>query len=197
MKRNRIGSAAAGLLVALALAGPARAAEPRLTVGVCNYAKVPEQILRPAAAAAEDIFRKAGVDSEWILREAEPDRPVQLNVRVLHGRSRNVQAPDAFGAALVAGTSSNLADVFYGLVEDRAFTGPDISMLLANVMAHEVGHLLLGAKHSPRGIMCGPWAREDLKMAIAGQLRFDLGQALRLRAEVAARLGLPSLTATR
>src|ERR1017187_6873530 len=174
MKRSKIGNAVAAGLVVLAAAGVAEAAEPRLTVGVCNYAKVPERILRPAMAAAEEIFRRAGVETEWILREAEPDRPVQLNVRVLRGRSRNHESPEAFGIALVTGTSvpSELADVFYGQIEDRAWTRLDVSMLLANVMAHEVGHLL-GAKHSTDGIMCGQWAKLQLQRARAGQLSFS------------------------
>jgi hypothetical protein len=141
-------------------------------------------------AAAEEIFRKAGVESTWILREAEPDRPVHVNIRVLPGGSRNPGSLDAFGNGWLTGTSepSNLADVFYGQVEGRAYTGPLVSMLLANVMAHEVGHLLLGARHSREGLMSGQWAGLQLKMAQSGPLHFGAGEALRLRAEAAARL---------
>jgi hypothetical protein len=89
-----------------------------------------------------------------------------------------------------------LADVFYGQIEDRAWTRLDVSMLLANVMAHEVGHLL-GAKHSTDGIMCGQWVKLQLQRARAGQLSFSAGEAQRLRSEAAARLGLPVLAVSR
>jgi len=89
---------------------------------------------------------------------------------------------------LSPGDSSNLADVYYSLVEDRAFTNGAVSLLLAHVMAHEVGHLLLGPKHSNRGIMCGWWSPNELTLIQTRRLGFSVTEAQRLQAAVVARL---------
>lgn len=161
-----------------------RAAEPTLVVGVCNIAHIPEKVLNPALVEARRIFDEAGVATEWIDRYALPGASVMLNMRVLPGESRNRQAPDAFGSAWLTRPAelSNLADVSYGRVEEKAWPYPNTANLLAHVMAHEVGHLLLGAKHSDTGIMSGQWSAVECTLAQFWRLKFSKAEAARLRA---------------
>jgi hypothetical protein len=66
----------------------------------------------------------------------------------------------------------------------------DVSYILGAALAHEIGHLLLGARsHVPRGVMCPRLGRQQLKMASRGELLFTPEQAARIRAEVAQRTG--------
>jgi hypothetical protein len=59
------------------------------------------------------------------------------------------------------------------------------------MMAHEIGHLLLGVNsHSRRGVMSAPWDSNKLRQAEIGQLGFVRQQAAAIRAESLRRLGL-------
>jgi predicted HD phosphohydrolase len=62
--------------------------------------------------------------------------------------------------------------------------------ILACVIAHEIGHLLLGPNsHSPTGIMKAKWSADELRGAGWGRLLFTPQQAELIRAEVRARSG--------
>jgi hypothetical protein len=62
----------------------------------------------------------------------------------------------------------------------------DRSSVLAIVMAHEIGHLLLpDSRHSAAGLMRGVWDREDFSNAVSGVLRFSAHQADLIRAGLA------------
>ena len=61
---------------------------------------------------------------------------------------------------------------------------------LGHAVAHEVGHLLLGANsHSSAGIMRPVWRTVDEEWMVKGALLFDAGQARRMRAVLVARAG--------
>jgi len=181
----------AGCLLALA-GGNSVAAGQVLTVGVCNMAHVRDEIFELALAEAQRLFSEVGVATEWVDRYASPGTPVAVNLRILPGGSRNESHPDAFGNAFLTRPlkESNLADVYYGQVLDRAWPNPQVAMLLAHVMAHEVGHLLLGPKHSDTGLISGNWSEAECTMAQYQRLSFSAAAATPLRAAVAARVGV-------
>jgi hypothetical protein len=57
--------------------------------------------------------------------------------------------------------------------------------VLAHVMAHEVGHLLLGTNaHSPTGIMRPSWQARELRSIIMGTLLFTSEQAGSMQAKL-------------
>jgi len=61
--------------------------------------------------------------------------------------------------------------------------------ILGATLAHEIGHLLLGARsHFPSGVMCPHFGRAQLRMAARGELLFTSEQAGRIRAEVVRRM---------
>jgi hypothetical protein len=99
-------------------------------------------------------------------------------------------AGDTFGLALTEkdrpGTN---VIIFYGRVAELARAESLYKWdILAAVMAHEIGHLLLlGTGHSPTGIMRAKLNRWDLLQAGRGQLKFTPEQSLLIRDEVAAR----------
>jgi hypothetical protein len=58
------------------------------------------------------------------------------------------------------------------------------------VMAHEIGHLLLGRNsHSVSGIMRGTWGSAELRAIAQGALRFTRGERKRLVTMTALRTG--------
>jgi hypothetical protein len=63
---------------------------------------------------------------------------------------------------------------FYDRVEQRTENAELRATLLGDLMAHELGHLLLGPRsHSPRGIMCAIWGTQELRNAAQGALLFE------------------------
>jgi hypothetical protein len=81
--------------------------------------------------------------------------------------------------------------VFLKQVQDFARTyHVDLSTLIAYVIAHEVGHLLLPATpHSETGLMQAEWHRAVVRDAARGTLTFTEPQVARIRA------GQPNLVA--
>ena len=64
----------------------------------------------------------------------------------------------------------------------------EAGVTLGVVMAHELGHLLLGShNHSARGVMKPQWSRDDLMKAYFGGLGFNREQIKRIRSSVVAR----------
>ena len=105
-------------------------------------------------------------------------------------------AATALGVAI--GTSEHrgrLAYVFYNRVEHIARTHLNVShdaerkdlysvVVLAHVMAHEIGHLLLPYGHSAIGLMRADWNAKDLDLALDGRLNFTSEQAELIRGQL-------------
>lgn len=80
--------------------------------------------------------------------------------------------------------------VFYDQVERIAngatAAGP---VLLGRSMAHEIGHLLLGANtHSPTGIMRARWSARELRLNAGPGMLFTQEEARRMRIRLSERL---------
>lgn len=66
----------------------------------------------------------------------------------------------------------------------------DVFQVLGAAIAHEVGHLLLGAKaHTPRGVMCLHWGRTQFELISISELIFTADQSKRLRHQIIAKSG--------
>ena len=157
---------------------------------------------------APNFFRAAGVDTIWVhcsapriqvqsasapaepVTGAEPicDGPVKgstLTLRILPGSSHARGTETVFGFADVGGPAS----VFWGRIQELAYSVDgdpnEAPVILGAVIAHEVGHLLLGTNsHSPTGIMCANWDREYLRLASRSRQLFSPEQSAVLRATV-------------
>ena len=68
----------------------------------------------------------------------------------------------------------------------------EFEVILGWVIAHELGHLLLGRNaHSAAGIMRARWRAQDLKPSRQAAMLFLPAEAKRIRAQVLARAGKP------
>jgi hypothetical protein len=182
----------------------ASAAEPTATVLVYNHAHVVRSILVAAEREAGRILDGAGVRIVWLDCPVAPaaDRAegpclralesTDIMLRVLPRPARHRLKADVFGFAI----SPILASVYYDYalrvaVEDE-YLEFDARIILGCVIAHELGHLLLGANsHSSAGIMRSPWGQKQLQQALRGTLLFTAEQAKGMQAQVRARTRPP------
>jgi len=202
------------LALAMLAAGSADAAgESGATVSVrtYNYAKVSTRVMRGAEREAGRVFTAAGIDTMWVdclaseagagsrLGLAEPAgtansdcstrvNGVTVGLRLL-SRS-TIPSKDFSDEMFGFATGGDLASVFYQRVKDLAWgvdkDGNEIPLILGDVMAHELGHLLLGTNsHSPAGIMCANWDQDYLRLALRGHELFSQEQSASMRATLA------------
>jgi len=180
-------------------------AVPAITVRVHDYAGVPAAIAKRAREESSRIFREAGIATEWALcaipGQAGPGHPpwqtrplatdIQLNILSRKMARAMMRHHSEFGAAVpVPNGFGRRASVFYHRVDELAESGgASRALLLGHVMAHEIGHLLLGVNsHSDTGLMHVPWDRAQREKAYLGTLLFTDKEAEQIRRQAAARL---------
>lgn len=166
-------------------------------VSIFNDAGVTQNVLQRAEERAAEIFEAAGIEIHWILCAREPDgsdrtletadctsfdNPSHLSVRIVPRAS--AIGKDVFGEAILdEGGLGVYAKVYYSSLFASVADEPlDEGAMLGYVMAHEVGHLLLGANsHSSEGLMCAHWWRGELHQASLHFLFFTSKDAASLR----------------
>jgi hypothetical protein len=90
----------------------------------------------------------------------------------------------AFGISFLSSDGSGrYADIFYRrALQLHKDWGGSLGDTLGAVIAHEIGHLLLGSNsHAPFGIMRAHWQGEELRMLARGALLFTPEQAARMQ----------------
>ena len=143
-----------------------------------NDARVPGHVVEQSQDQVTRIFADAGLAVRWTA--TAPRFTVHLVSQVL-GYARALSP--VMGVALRRANGSE-AQVFFRQVHDFARTcRVDVSTMLAYVIAHEIGHLLLpGNAHSPTGVMQAGWDKALIRDAARGSLTFTPAQAARIRA---------------
>lgn len=168
---------------------------PTVTVLVHNYSQASPAILARAEREAGRIMVKAGLRVVWLecpraASTADPPEPCQRAAEDTDMRLRVLSAPvqNEFGDS-VFGFSNHpvLASVFYEHAVRRAKSDDaefEIPMILGGVIAHELGHLLLGSnRHSDVGIMQPRWTRSQVRQLTKGMLLFTTEQSMLMRSE--------------
>jgi hypothetical protein len=146
---------------------------PAVQVQVYDYADTKVESVHKVLALTQEILAGAGLSIRVILCRPDPvvscasqsEPPKRLVVRVAPGGPKtgdSVLRPP-LGLSIAGSEGGTLASVFVSRVKNAA---ADVNVpwdiVLAYAIAHEVGHLLLGAEaHTPRGLMKGTWGREE------------------------------------
>lgn len=170
------------MAVIITVARVADAAEPgqlpAIHLQMDNAADVPVVILKKAQLEVARIFADAGVGVEWT--ETEPRFTVQIVARAFVYASAS---SPVMGVALRKPHGAT-AQIFFTQVQDFARDyRVDVGTLLAYVIAHEVGHLLLPwMPHSATGLMKADWDKALAREAEAGTLTFTDAQIKRILA---------------
>ena len=71
--------------------------------------------------------------------------------------------------------TGNMADVYYGAIRELTPRYPvaDGDQLMGYTMAHELGHLLIGAGHRPNGLMRAALSKKELDALNHRHLKFN------------------------
>ena len=149
-----------------------------LTIRLYTSGDVAAADIAAAQRRTEAIFRQALIDIEWTDCRKGPKTPRPLACEAPPGDLEIVMrltaaasgqppaAGDTLGDAVVDTTTGrgSLGTVYVSRVQSLArATHTSHSELLGRVIAHEVGHLLLGrTEHPDSGLMRGHWARAVL-----------------------------------
>lgn len=173
-----------------------RAERLRVGIRVIDQAGVSREVMQQATQEVSHILRQAGVEADWLdcpLGEQSPetwrlcnqrlgpaDFWLHLPIHKLPGADR-----DTLGAALPEKAGGGVAYASYRDIETNARDWRcDTSLVLAAVMAHEIGHLLLGGAHSRTGIMSAGLSPHSLALAKQGFLLFTPAQARMIRSNL-------------
>lgn len=169
----------------------AESQNPQLTVFVVERAGVSPHLLLEAEADAAHIIGRAGLDVNWITcrdgAQAASCGAFSQADLIVHLIPRGRASGDVFGVAFVENDVGTYADLFFDPIQrlrEQART-LSLSPVLGGVLAHEIGHLLLGSNaHSRVGIMQPHWEEEQLHNIDKGRMVFTREQAAKLRARV-------------
>ncbi len=166
----------------------------KITVLSYNYAPVDEVVMQKAEEQITGIFRQIGVDVDWAecpIREGTLadyphctgfHDPAHYSLHILpHARKELRQA--AQGEAVLG---SRLVNVFWDRAQEQAYRhSVPVSDMLAAIICHEIGHLLLGPdSHAPLGIMMARWNPRALNYISRGGLGFTDEQKEHIRVEL-------------
>lgn len=158
-------AAVIAILSAVAIGGRAEAGPatgPRVVLHLTDYVSVPADLLHSAQAAAARVYARVDVTIEWTdgwAALAPSDGALHLDVILLTENMPGYRESDPRTFAK-ASRVSRRAYVFFGRVLEHArATFSDPARVLAVVLAHELGHLLLPQEgHSGTGLMRAGWA---------------------------------------
>lgn len=165
------------------------AGELKLTLVIYNHAHVSEETLEKAENAASEIFEHAGVRLVWVegfayaaeRRDAvspAPEDPATLVVKL----QPESEAARYGVRSICGGIGFESGAIIFVRKRDATWLG--------YVMAHELGHILLGPDaHSVVGIMRGTLLNGDWVKAAQGTLGFTRSQNHQIRTWIAERGG--------
>ena len=157
-----------------------------------------------ARAEADAIFRKAGIAPIWFDcgpvegKWPDPDDRCKSGVGrdgVMLRLRRSTHLDETYRSALGEAQIDTqthtgwIATVFadrVAIMSDRA--GANARGVLGRVIAHEIGHLLIGTnRHSRKGLMRAVWTEVELRRGIGLEWHFSTSEARCMRAEIARR----------
>jgi hypothetical protein len=160
-----------------------------ISVRVIDDAGVDRGVLKKAQRLASGIYARAGIDLSW---SASADTPID-GVFMIHivrkslgGETSNDRVLGVAPRALHQ--RARHAWVFYERILDySAALGLSITGLLAGVMTHELGHLLLDPTSSHGiGVMQESWGAPQVSALMIGRVAFTPEEAATMRLHVRA-----------
>jgi hypothetical protein len=175
-----------------------------ITVEVHDYARVPPAPFSAATEEAARVLRQAGIEVQWTLgltprvgtpAGAEAGELPPLKVEILAPRHATpVRSTSVLGFTVLPadGSPGVYAGVRYGAVERQLHeTTASLAQVLGYVIAHEVGHLLLGTNaHAAWGVMSAQLSGAYFDRAAQGTLLFAPDEAAQLRKGIRSRRAL-------
>ncbi|MFB3777271.1 MAG: hypothetical protein ACE141_06650, partial [Bryobacteraceae bacterium] len=161
--------------------------KPHLVIAIRDYANLPPETLDAAKGQVSKIFEKAGVEVEY----SESTAPVSGGVDgpAVRPTAWVKLLPDSMARRLRRSQGAlgcSTGDQVYIFADDvlKAATHAkiDYPITLGQVMAHEIGHVLLGQdSHAPTGMMSPYLSSSEFQEMKTGHLLFHDRQARKIR----------------
>jgi hypothetical protein len=178
-------------LSAVSVAIPTHAQDKPLTVVVYDYAGLSDTAISEVESLSSVLLSRAGIQTQWVhcLGHQSGPRPalcdgnlepgsVMIRILKTHIGAQN-KLGDPLGSAVVRGSYASLYASEIGKYADH--NGLPASNLMAYAAAHEIGHLLLGEKHAPSGLMRAVWGQTEYREMAQRWLGFDGSERQALR----------------
>ena len=138
-------------------------------------------------------YDAAGVRPMWRPCHATGciSRPKRDEISIRIVRATGLSEPGSLGFAAIddVAHAGTLATVYIDRVEALATeTGVDRGELLGRVVAHEIGHLLLGtSEHAPTGLMRATWTNLEIRRQLPLDWRFSAQESAEMQRRFALR----------
>jgi hypothetical protein len=176
---------------------------PEILIRVINYAQVQPGSVKAAEREADRIFSAAGLPTQWVNCSgkglatdtlnacSQPLKPHEIVLRLITESTNEPYRDSVFGFAVVPLVASVYVNYAVGNAK-RDNAEFEMPMILGSVIAHEIGHLMLGLNsHSDTGIMQKHWERKQIQLVMTGNLLFTASQGKLMRAEMQKRWSVP------
>jgi|SRR5579884_878735 len=162
---------------------------PSVRVCVRNGAGAAGNLLRDAEAECSRIFGTAGVRIDW--GGDTCTRPDDLWVNIANTAAGGIK-DSVLGYVSEGSTGASAFVIWPRILPLVTFERPAFE-ITGRVMAHELGHLLLGEEpHSAAGLMRGTWTSSDFRTDATRFFYFTGKDEARMRHEVEARASMRS-----
>ena len=166
---------------------------PTVMIRVYNYSQASPRVLTRAEREAGRILDAAGLRTVWLQCPVGPSTVTPKGLC-----EKELEATDVRLRVLAAPTENGFQDTVFGFTVHPAFATvyydyamrhakgdrieSETPIILGCVIAHELGHLLLGADgHSRAGIMQPRWEPDQVRQLMMGSLLFTAAQAKLMR----------------
>ena len=209
MKKTAFALHLIALTARLAVAGPVLQADSKtvLPVRLYNYSAASRETVLAAWAETRHVLQKAGISvrvrylhlvkgipvaDSGTTEAFEGSRGLQVKLVSTEMASKLGLSKLGLGLAVVSSEGPNeLAYIDFERARKWGRTeGFSLRSLIGHLIAHEIGHLLLGSgSHRDNGLMKANFYRPELIQAGQRQLLFSEDQAAQIRKSVQARFG--------
>ena len=176
-----------GIVMTGMVPGVAAEGQPvRMGIQLSNTAGAPQWILAFAQKLVAGVYERAGVEVVW---EGGTEAAADVQLTIILTRRlpvTSIKNGDVLAIAIAPpGGRGRLAYVVWPRVEAFAHAKRvPVARVLGRVIAHELGHLLLGHNaHSEEGIMRAQWNSADFA-GIDNQAVFSPEQSARIREHI-------------
>ena len=162
----------------------------QIDVAICNLDNLSDAVISKARSEAGIVYLSAGVRIVWHSCDPPHDSASRASPHWFVVRFSNEKPSlpagrtslDIMGKAFIDGEQSGItADAYFREILTVAGERcADAAVLLGFVIAHELGHLLLGPGHSPEGLMQAAWGEKQIEALRQRRLKFSPEDAERI-----------------
>lgn len=173
-----------------------------LTVLLFNRSQASDDTLIRAKLAIDSIFSESGVRLAWTDCPLQPDSvsqplcrdksaPGEIRVRILDRQFKSYLPDNAFGFAIPPVWATVYYEPALRLARTATDSESNVSVILSCLIAHEIGHLLLGRNaHAADGVMTARWDVVQIQQALRRDLRFTPEQSKAILRNAQARINI-------